>query len=475
MVHDERHHAGGAVLRGEGHEAEAADHVTTGHVVGRPVRRIRTLAREDPVVVAMIGRLSSSSAVSLGPGLRHERSERARLLARLGVPVEAVPLARRAPQSLRVFADFALLALPGIVFALGIDVGEAHLDGVELVPADAAVEDLFAARRGVEAPARAVGHHGNGEGEIVRAHVEHDLSAPRFEPVRRVVCAQEGPARPLVFHRVARGDEGTTGWSQRVDHHLGVAFADRVDEALHRFVRSLEQLLLARRGRPCRRAAHERHEGGEEHDRPARAAHRLPRPPPPPLVAAPPPAAPPLLWPPPALTPPPAGALRWPPAFWKLPPRPAVDAPKLSRLARPRALSMLAFRPWPTPSKAPGALACPWPAPPNCCACPRPAPPGCCGCARPAAAPWPPRPAPSVPCCMPPRAISWRPSAARPRKASRDCTLGAPALLKRCCVEASRYCAPLRCSGLCCQLPEPRLFWISVRRLAIFVLFTLCV
>src|SRR6185503_12575324 len=56
----------------------------------------------------------------------------------------------------------------------------------------------------------------------------------------------------------------------------------------------------------------------------------------------------------------------------------------------------------------------------------------------------------------PPAAMSCRPCSARPRNCSRDCTefefWPRPNLS---CVAESRYCAPLRCSGLCCHLGLP--------------------
>src|SRR5436309_545881 len=56
---------------------------------------------------------------------------------------------------------------------------------------------------------------------------------------------------------------------------------------------------------------------------------------------------------------------------------------------------------------------------------------------------------------MPPCWPKPPPCAVRPRKPSRAWALPGPALLNRCCVAASRYCTPLRCSGLCCHLPLP--------------------
>src|SRR5262245_3203297 len=344
MVHHEGHHAGGAVLRGEGDHAEAADHVSVGHVVRGAAGRIRPLPGQDPVVVAVVRNrpLLRAFPVTLGPCLGHERSERALWLTGLGLPVESVTLAGRAGEALGVLEHLTLLACLGVVLALRIDVSEAYLDRAELVPPDAPVEDLFFSLGRVEAPARSVGHHGNGEGVVVAAHVEDDLPAARLEAVALVVFAYESLAASGVGDLVARGEQGTTPGAKHFAELLLVVLAKGVDEGLYGLLRSLEVFLPGRRrSRTGGGAAHQQDEHGQDHrertasrrgiangltirlshvllhSRPAPAHRRPPpRPPPPPPPPRPPPPPPP---PPPPRPPPPPPP---PPPRWKLPPPP---------------------------------------------------------------------------------------------------------------------------------------------------------
>ena len=68
------------------------------------------------------------------------------------LPRQAVLLARRADDALRVLVHARAVVLLRGVLVLRLDVAAADLDGVELVPADAAVEDLLPSGLGVEAP-----------------------------------------------------------------------------------------------------------------------------------------------------------------------------------------------------------------------------------------------------------------------------------------------------------------------------------
>src|SRR5215468_3786383 len=263
VVHDEGHHAGGAVLRGEGDHAEAADHVPVGHVVRGAAGRIRPLTGQDTVVVAVVGNrpLLRAFPVALGPCLGHERPERTLWLAGLGLPVESVALAGRAGEALGVLEHIALLARLGIILALRIDVGEADLDRAELVPPDAPIENLFLSVGRVEAPARSVGHHGNGEGVVVAAHVENDLPAARLEAMTLVVFAEEGLAASGIGDRITGGEQGTTPRAEYFAELLLGVLAKRVDEGLDGLLRSLEVLLPGRRrSRTGGGAAHQQDE-----------------------------------------------------------------------------------------------------------------------------------------------------------------------------------------------------------------------
>src|SRR4030095_12312966 len=221
----------------------------------------------------------------------------------------------------------------GIVPPLLVDVGEAHLDRGTLIPADAAVQNLFAPRRRIEAPAIAVGHHGNGGGETVGTHVENDLPAARLEAVARVICPEEGHSGSIVGDLVAGGEHGPAGRAEHLLERLLVALAQGIDERLHRLLWCRKALLpVGRPGCPCRRATRHQDESREHqresahsrrtiadrltvrlshallHRRPHPAHRRRPPPPPPRPPPPPPPPPPPRPAPPPPAPPPPPAA-----------------------------------------------------------------------------------------------------------------------------------------------------------------------
>src|SRR5262249_41468347 len=144
VVDDERHHAGVQILGRIGDEREPPDHLAAHDVVERAAGRCGSLPREDLVVVAVEGRAATADAIAFAGGLSHEFAKRALLISLRGRPIEPVLLAGPTDDALRVDAD----TIPGPVFlgvfVLRIRIGEAGLNRVELVAADAAIEDFEA-------------------------------------------------------------------------------------------------------------------------------------------------------------------------------------------------------------------------------------------------------------------------------------------------------------------------------------------
>jgi len=68
------------------------------------------------------------------------------------------------------------LRVTRVVLALGIDEGETRLNRVELILADATIDDLFGTGRAVEAPARAVLLEREGERPFVAADLQRGLT-----------------------------------------------------------------------------------------------------------------------------------------------------------------------------------------------------------------------------------------------------------------------------------------------------------
>src|SRR6185295_1812496 len=88
-------------------------------------------------------------------------------------------------------------------FALGIDIGQRDLYGVELILADAPVEDLFSALVGIQDPTLAFLNQGNGIGPFALAHFD-DPAFAFADDADLLVIGRQKPLTPLlVRHRIA--------------------------------------------------------------------------------------------------------------------------------------------------------------------------------------------------------------------------------------------------------------------------------
>src|SRR4029077_19986473 len=97
------------------------------------------------------------------------------------------------------------------IFVLRVDVGEAGLDGVDLVAADAAEEDLLPAGFVIEAPRVALVHQRDREREIVFSDDQRRTLALGMDLVLLVVGREELLANLLVGHLVAGRDDVLAG------------------------------------------------------------------------------------------------------------------------------------------------------------------------------------------------------------------------------------------------------------------------
>src|SRR6202043_3183300 len=105
-------------------------------------------------------------------------------------PIEPILLARLADDALRVDADPLAAILVGI-FVLRIHVGETGLDGVELVGADAPIQDLHPAGFGIEAPGVALVHERDRERKIIASDDQRRVVAVGMDLVLFVVGGDE--------------------------------------------------------------------------------------------------------------------------------------------------------------------------------------------------------------------------------------------------------------------------------------------
>src|SRR4029453_4792437 len=151
--------------------------------------------------------------------LGDERADRALPFARAGLPIEAVPLALGALQALRELEN-AGAPVPRIVFALGIDVGQTHLDRRELVAPDAAIEELLVSGVRVPEPRRAVRHQRNGQRVVVVADIQDDLPATALQPMRAIVGRHEPPECRAVGDVVTRPDYRNAFGPEDLDERL---------------------------------------------------------------------------------------------------------------------------------------------------------------------------------------------------------------------------------------------------------------
>ena len=151
VAHHERHDSGVAVLLRVGEDGEPADLISPSHVVVGPAGRGRALRGQKPVAISVIA--GARRPITLRRGGGHELADRALRLALFGGPEQAVPQPDGAAELLRVLEDAVAVAIAAVVFALPVAGREAGLDGAQLVAADAAVDDLFDPRLGIERPA----------------------------------------------------------------------------------------------------------------------------------------------------------------------------------------------------------------------------------------------------------------------------------------------------------------------------------
>ena len=229
MAHDEGLHAGHQVLRRRGDQGEAADHHTLHHEVQLPERRRRTLPFQHLEVVPMVWRRALGVALRDRPG---DRLPDGSLPASIGgLPGQTIPLPGRADDALGILVHPRTFVPGPGVFTLGLDEPAAHLDGIELVPADATEQDLVRSRLGIEAPGPLILHDRHGKRPLARTHEESGgrprgiqldpLLFPRlrrkldravavhapYRPISRGTCPRSPGSPPAPVGRTARRPE----------------------------------------------------------------------------------------------------------------------------------------------------------------------------------------------------------------------------------------------------------------------------
>src|SRR5206468_10501597 len=116
-------------------------------------------------------------------------------LLRAGLPIEPVVLARRADKFACVFRYAIAVRIFCHIVALGINDREAHLDGVQFIAADAAIENFLRPSCGVEMPTVLRFHERNRHRPLVLADHEYCLGVTlEHEFVSVVISFDKGLA-----------------------------------------------------------------------------------------------------------------------------------------------------------------------------------------------------------------------------------------------------------------------------------------
>src|SRR5437870_98367 len=85
-------------------------------------------------------------------GFCNEWAQRAEIFARLHRPIETIASAGIAAKPLRVLEHVITIAILARVFALGLEVGAADMEGVDFIPTNPPVEDFLFSCLRIEEP-----------------------------------------------------------------------------------------------------------------------------------------------------------------------------------------------------------------------------------------------------------------------------------------------------------------------------------
>src|SRR6187455_1030368 len=124
--------------------------------------------------------------VTFGARIHEFLTQRAQRFIAGRWPVQAVLLSRRADELVGVVLQGILADVSQVELLLCIDVGQASLDGAQLVFAYAPIDDLLGPRCAVPVPVAFARGERDRKWELVLAYLERDLV--RFALVERVAC-----------------------------------------------------------------------------------------------------------------------------------------------------------------------------------------------------------------------------------------------------------------------------------------------
>ena len=153
-----------------------------------------------------------------------QRAERAWRFAFRSLPEQSVLAALRADEAARIVQQRSTFGIPPVVLALRIHVRERRLNRRELVLADAPIQDLLDAVRGVEAPTAAFIDERERKRPVVGADDERgDVGSFAFPTVRVGVRGDELVAGVRIRDRIPGVHERFGVFAEHAQHRARVA------------------------------------------------------------------------------------------------------------------------------------------------------------------------------------------------------------------------------------------------------------
>ena len=139
-------------------------------------------------------------------------------------------LARRAGKVSRILEDALAVSVLRVILPLRVDVGEADLHRVQLVPADPPRDDLFFASPRVEPPPVGGLHHRDGKRPIVWPDAKRRLGVRLDKLVCSVVRLEESGPCVSIGDIVTRGHERAALAAEDTDERVLVPGTQRGHE-----------------------------------------------------------------------------------------------------------------------------------------------------------------------------------------------------------------------------------------------------
>src|SRR5882724_5790292 len=232
-VDNESHHTRGAILGRIRHKGESCAHFPIDDVVLGSVRRMRSLAREDPEKITVERNLVANFVLGAFPvRISDERVDRAIGFIVGTVPVQTIMPALIADELLRKLLWDVTRRTRKILF-LCFDELAARIHGGKFILAHAPEYDLVLACLRIEIPRAVVVRQGNWKRPVFGSHNQGYLSVRLgHEPMHLLIFNDEGLTSIRIFRWVAGREDILPRWSENVQRSLVVRRFHRSKEGV---------------------------------------------------------------------------------------------------------------------------------------------------------------------------------------------------------------------------------------------------